>query len=62
MNMESNEGVFSILDLLVLVLVLVVSFIWSKNRTTRRFYEACKSGDLETVGEILDKNNSGSLM
>eukprot|EP00092_Neocalanus_flemingeri_P002247 GFUD01002393.1.p1 GENE.GFUD01002393.1~~GFUD01002393.1.p1 ORF type:complete len:262 (+),score=95.02 GFUD01002393.1:50-835(+) len=60
--MENTEEVFSILDLVVLVLVMVVSFIWNKNRRTKRFYEACKSGDLETVTEILDNNKAGSLI
>ena len=60
-NMES-EGVFSTLDFVVLVLIMILSFIWSKNRITMRFYEACKCGDLETVTEIMDKNKSGSVM
>eukprot|EP00091_Calanus_sinicus_P019321 TRINITY_DN4800_c0_g1_i1.p1 TRINITY_DN4800_c0_g1~~TRINITY_DN4800_c0_g1_i1.p1 ORF type:complete len:138 (+),score=41.58 TRINITY_DN4800_c0_g1_i1:97-510(+) len=59
--MESNERVFSVLDMVVLVLIMVLSFIWSKNRITKRFYEACKSGDIETVREIMDKNKSGSV-
>jgi len=60
--LENNEGVFSFLDLVVLVLIMVTSFIWNQNRMTKRFYEACKSGDLETVSGIMDKNNSGSLI
>jgi len=54
--------VFNTLDLVVLVLLIILTFIWSKNRITKRFYEACKSGDVQTVAEIMDRNKSRSLI
>merc|ERR1712183_913567 len=60
-NMES-ERVFNTLDLVVLVLIIILAFIWSKNRVTTRFYEACKSGDVRTVAEIMDKNKARSFI
>ena len=58
--METRDGVsvFSVLDLVVLLLLLLVTLIWFKNKLANRFYEACKSGGVLTVTKILEMSQN----
>ena len=53
---EPNTAVmvFSIMDFVVAGLVMITSIIWFRSKHVARFYEACKTGDLEQVEKFLE--------
>lgn len=57
-NTESAEIVFSIMDFVVVVLIMIATIIWFRSKHVARFYEACKIGDLETVEKHLEDSQS----
>ena len=49
--MMGPELVFSVMDLMVGALLMIVTFIWFRSKHVARFYEACKvqsAKDLQT--------------
>ena len=55
---DSAEIVFSIMDFVVVVLIMIATIIWFRSKHVARFYEACKVGDLETIEKHLDEGQS----
>ena len=66
---EGVEFVFTVMDLTIVLLIMIVTIIWFQSKYLERFYEACKvncpevkslfifllqNGDLELVAEHLD--------
>ena len=51
---EGVEFVFSVMDLTIVLLIMIVTIIWFRSKYIERFYDACKSGDLEVIAEYLD--------
>ena len=41
---DGVEMVFSLLDLLIVILVMIATVIWFRSKYVERFYEACKVG------------------
>ena len=52
---DGVEMVFSLLDLLIVVLVMIVTVIWFRSKYLERFYEACKvrTSHCSTPSDIL---------
>ena len=51
---EGVEFVFTVMDLTIVLLIMIVTIIWFRSKYLERFYDACKCGDLEVVAEYLD--------
>ena len=39
---EGVEFVFSVMDLTIVLLIMIVTVIWFRSKYVERFYEACK--------------------
>ena len=51
--------VVSLLDSLVLILLTGVIIIWWRERRGRRFRDACRDGDIDTVNDVMQYSTTG---
>ena len=54
---EGVEFVFTMMDLTIVLLVMIVTVIWFRSKYLERFYDACK---VKSAGSEAFVDNSGS--